>query len=137
MSLEQVNRFLDAFTHWAGAQADIQALALVGSYARGAARPDSDIDLVVLARQPDRYLEDTAWAQRFGVIEKQQVEYYGKVTSLRVWYAGLCEVEFGFTDETWAALPLDEGTQQVMADGMRVLFERQPLLSIALAEIDP
>jgi len=105
------------------------AVALVGSQARGTAGPDSDVDLVILARDPHVYLEETAWAGCFGQVEKKQLEDYGRVRSLRVWYSGGLEVEFGFTTESWAALPLDAGTRQVMMDGMRVLFERVPILS--------
>jgi uncharacterized protein len=48
-TIEHIHEFLDAFVHWASVQEDKQAIALVGSYARGAARTDSDIDLVLLA----------------------------------------------------------------------------------------
>ncbi|WP_210730372.1 nucleotidyltransferase domain-containing protein [Streptomyces sp. S816] len=39
-------------------------LLLVGSYARGAARPDSDVDIVLLKADPARYLTDTAESRR-------------------------------------------------------------------------
>jgi hypothetical protein len=39
------------------------------------------------------------------------------------------EVEYGLTDETWAAMPLEEGARRVISDGMRILFERELLLS--------
>lgn len=126
---DHIKDFITAFTSWASTQPDILAVALVGSYAREAAKEDSDIDLVVLANDPRRYVEDTDWLKRFGSIEKQQTEDYGKVTSLRVWYVGGHEVEYGLTTSDWAQLPLDEGTQRVIADGMRVLFEREALLS--------
>ena len=129
MSVDSVNRFLDEFTAWAAAQPDIQAAALVGSYARNAATETSDIDLVIIASQPETYLQDVAWTRRFGQVRRQQVEDYGKVTSIRVWYADGREVEYGITNESWAALPLDEGTHRVISDGMRVLFERTPILS--------
>ena len=129
MSVDSINRFLDEFTAWADAQPDIQAVALVGSYARNAATETSDIDLVIIASQPETYLQDVAWTRRFGQVRRQQVEDYGKVTSIRVWYADGREVEYGITDEGWAALPLDEGTRKVISDGMRVLFERTPILS--------
>ena len=45
---------------WAGRQSDIRAVALVGSYARGSAHADSDIDLVLLCVDPARYLKDAA-----------------------------------------------------------------------------
>jgi predicted nucleotidyltransferase len=49
---DDIRNFLDAFIPWASSQADVQGIALVGSYARGAARDDSDIDLVILTHQP-------------------------------------------------------------------------------------
>ena len=126
--------FIEDFRAWASSRPDILAAALVGSQARGTAGPDSDVDLVILAREPQAYLDETAWAGRFGQVEKQQVEDYGRLCSLRVWYRGGLEVEYGFTDERWAALPLDEGTHRVVIDGMRILFERASILSGCLAQ---
>jgi predicted nucleotidyltransferase len=123
-TIEHIRDFLEAFVAWASAQADVHGIALVGSYARDAAREDSDIDLVLLTDQPGKYLEDLKWIERFGALEKHQVEDYGKLTSVRVWYRNGPEVEYGITPPDWAAVPLDEGTRQVIADGMRVLFER-------------
>jgi hypothetical protein len=62
-------------------------------------------------------------------VENEQVEDYGRVTSLRVRYEGGREVEFGFTMPEWADEPLDEGTKKTIDDGMRVLWEREPLLA--------
>jgi len=128
--IEHIRTFLDAFVAWASDQPDVQAIALVGSYARGAARDDSDIDLVVLTDQPRKYLDDLIWVERFGVIKKHQTEDYGKLISLRVWYQNGVEVEYGITTPDWAASPLDAGTRRVIQDGMSVLFERGILLSL-------
>ena len=135
MSEGQVNQFLNEFTDWASAQSDIRAVALVGSYARNAATPTSDIDLVVIVTRPDNYMRDLEWTRRFGTVLRHQVEDYGKLVSVRVWYADGREVEYGITVESWAALPLDEGTRRVLSDRMRVLFEREPLLSRHQVEI--
>jgi len=126
---EHIRDFLDAFVVWASAQEDVQGIALVGSYARGMARDDSDIDLVILSNQPQKYLDNVKWTERFDVPEKQQTEDYGKLTSLRVWYQNGREVEYGITTPDWAAIPLDEGTRRVIEDGMIVLFEQGNLLS--------
>jgi predicted nucleotidyltransferase len=129
MISDQVALFLKQMTQWASAQADILALALVGSYARNAAKETSDVDLVLIAVDPGQYLKDQSWVQRFGTVEKSQVEDYGLLTSIRVWYRDGLEIEYGITDERWAAIPLDAGTQRVIADGMRVLFECDDILS--------
>lgn len=124
----EVDQFLERFTAWAASQADLQATALIGSYARGTPKPDSDLDLVMLV-DPKAYLADPGWIRQLGQPLRQQVEDYGRLTSLRVWYAGGLEVEFGLTDPGWADQPLDPGTAQVLVDGARLLFERRPLLS--------
>jgi predicted nucleotidyltransferase len=132
-TIKHIQDFVRDISRWASAQPDIKAIALVGSYARDMATKDSDIDLVMLVDHPDKYLKNIEWLKQFGPIERQQVEYYGLVTSLRVWYAGRHEVEYGITTPDWAAVPLDQGTQQVINDGMKVLFERETLLSVHLA----
>jgi predicted nucleotidyltransferase len=96
-STEDIRNFLNAFVDWAAVQGDVHAIALVGSYARGAARDDSDIDLVLLTDQPQKYLEELKWIERFGRLEKRQTEDYGKLTSVRVWYRDGVEVEYGIT----------------------------------------
>jgi predicted nucleotidyltransferase len=129
MKIETVNQFLSDVTEWASNQPDIQTLALIGSYARNAATETSDVDLVLIVTDPNRYLQDTSWVQQFGTVKEQQTENYGLLISIRVWYTDGREVEYGITDERWSAIPLDEGTRRVIADEMRVLFERGNVLS--------
>jgi predicted nucleotidyltransferase len=131
-TIEHIQDFTRDITRWASTQSDIKAIALVGSYARDSATEDSDIDLVMLVEHPGKYLENIEWPRQFGSVERQQIEHYGLVTSLRVWYAGGREVEYGITTRHWAATPLDKGTRQVIDDGMKVLFEREALLSVHL-----
>lgn len=129
MTKDKIDQFLYDVTNWASAQSDILALALIGSYARDAATETSDVDLVLISSNPERYLQDSDWVQQFGIVEKQQVEDYGLLISIRVWYADGREVEYGITDERWAAIPLDEGSRRIISDGMRVLFEQNHILS--------
>ena len=128
-TVEHIRDFLDAFIPWASGQPDVHGIALVGSYARGEAMDDSDIDLVILTDQHQKYLDERQWVERFGVAVKHQTEAYGKLISLRVWYQDGYEVEYGITMPDWAAIPLDAGTRRVISDGMMVLFERGDLLS--------
>jgi uncharacterized protein len=78
---------------WALDRPDVRAVGMVGSWARGDARPDSDVDLVVLADDPAR-LRRGEWAP-----------------------------------VSWAAVPVDEGTAHVVADGLRVLLDPDGLLT--------
>jgi predicted nucleotidyltransferase len=129
-----IERFLSAVVQWTSAQPDIVAVALVGSYARGNASPASDVDLVIITSCPQRYLQATDWATTFGPIAKQKIENWGKITSLRVWYEGGKEVEFGITAPEWIAHPIDEGTRKVISDGIRILFDRHEYLATAISE---
>lgn len=127
--LIQVIDFIEDFMRWSRRRRDIRAVALVGSYARMQANPASDVDLVIIANDPQKYLTQTEWLRDFGIVITQKVEDYGKLTSLRVWYESGLEIEYGFTTREWVKSPLDKGTKRVIQDGMRVLFEKETLLS--------
>jgi|SRR5215831_5988475 len=120
---EAVKQFLLEFAKWASEQPDILGVALVGSHARNEAMDQSDIDLVVISVAPKNYLRRQDWARRFGSIYRQQIEDYGELTSLRVWYSRGYEVEYGFTDEKWSASPVDEGTLRVISSGFQIIWE--------------
>ena len=119
---------IEAVANWSRLEAGISAVVLVGSHARGEARPDSDIDLVLLCADPQAYLKDKQWVRRFGQPVAIQQEDWGNVTSLRVWYAGF-EVEFGLTSVDWAADPEDRGVAEVVSHGARILFDRDGILA--------
>jgi predicted nucleotidyltransferase len=121
--------FIEDFMRWSTKRRDIRAVALVGSYARLAADESSDVDLVIIAEEPETYLINTEWTRVFGIVITKKIEEYGKLTSLRVWYESGLEVEYGFTTREWAKVPLDDGTRQVVEGGLRVLFEKEVLLS--------
>lgn len=127
-----VGELLDRVTRWAAARSDLIGLALVGSHARGEARPDSDIDLVLLARRPGDFVDESDWVARFGTVVTCKVEGWGLVTSLRVHYEDGLEVEYGLTSSAWATPPIDEGTARVISGGMRILLDREGLLESAL-----
>lgn len=124
---------IEAARTWAERQQDIRAVALVGSYARGEARSDSDIDLILLARDPARYLRRTDWVSTFGEVLESSLENWGEVQSLRVRFRDAPEVEFGFAGLDWAGLPPDRGTSDVLRRGCRTLIDHDALLGQVLA----
>jgi predicted nucleotidyltransferase len=63
--MNDIRPFLSAVATWAQCQPGVGAVVLVGSYARGSARPDSDIDLVLLLDNPQAFLADTEWVGSF------------------------------------------------------------------------
>jgi predicted nucleotidyltransferase len=121
--------WLQRVARWAQGERDVRAVGLVGSHARGAARADSDVDLVLLAHAPERFLDDVAWTRAFGHPLRSARESWGRVTSLRVRYEGGVEVEFGWAEPGWAALPPDEGTRRVVQAGLRVVWDPDGLLA--------
>ncbi|MBM3695129.1 MAG: nucleotidyltransferase domain-containing protein [Actinobacteria bacterium] len=127
---EGISALLDGVAAWAAQCPGVGAVALVGSYAGGRARPDSDVDLVVLATDPAVLLGDRGWLHRFGAPESVAVESWGAVTSLRVHYTDGLEVEWGLAAPLWAAVdPLDPGTARVVAAGLRPLYDPDGLLA--------
>ena len=121
-------RLIDEVLAWAARRPDVRAVALVGSHARGDARPDSDVDLLLLAERPDELVRDAAWVRGFGDVSRVAVEDWGRVTSVRVWYARGPEVEFALATPDWATAP-DEGTRRVVSDGFRALLDRDGALA--------
>ena len=70
-------KFLSEVSHWADGHADVMGLALVGSYTRDAAHPDSDIDLFLLSENSNLLIDNQDWTVRFGEIRKTLIEKYG------------------------------------------------------------
>jgi predicted nucleotidyltransferase len=136
---ELVNRTI---VHWAKSCGDIHSVALVGSYARGDARADSDIDFVVLAETPEKFRADASWPESIdwkaiGMhIRSWQDENYGVVWSRRIYLEPHLEVEISFAPLFWASVnPLDPGTRRVVADGCRILHDPDGLLDRLCASV--
>jgi len=60
---EGAERILSKLVSWASARDDLRGIAVVGSRARSDRAADewSDLDLLVMARRPARYLARTDW----------------------------------------------------------------------------
>jgi hypothetical protein len=130
---------------WAKTRADIRGVALVGSRATGKARPDSDIDLILLAANPDKFRADPSW---IGAIDWADAavgdptwsdEDYGVMWSRRISLGSSVEVEMSFAYPSWASIaPLDPGTRQVITDGCQILYDPDGWLQRAQSAVtDP
>jgi predicted nucleotidyltransferase len=123
-----IGDLLESVVAWAARRADVRGVALVGSHARGTARADSDVDLILLTHRPHELARDTAWVNGLGQVSRLAVEDWGRVTSVRVWYRDGPEVEYGLATVDWATEP-DAGTLRVVADGFRILLDRDGVLA--------
>ena len=122
--------FVRRLTRWAFQEGVVEAVAVVGSYANGSARPDSDLDVIILTAAAPAFVSDTRWTRAFGHVTTIAIEHYAPVESVRVRYADHGEVEFGFAPPTWAdSETVDAGTAGVVADGMLIFVDKRGRLA--------
>jgi predicted nucleotidyltransferase len=132
----QIDILLKKITKWAESNKAVESTLLVGSYARGEARPDSDVDLVIICNNPKELLEDVKWINNFGEVIKHNIEDWGMVQSIRVFYKNGEEIEFGITTPQWATVPIDPSTQEVLLGGAKILVDKTSLLKQLLNAAD-
>ncbi len=120
-------------------RANVHGLAVVGSWARGAATPDSDLDLVALVVSPQAYRDDASWVSNidwsgagFSLAGFTDADY-GKVWSRHLELEPYAEVELSFGDVSWASVtPIDRGTAAVVSGGCLVLMDHAGLFKTLL-----
>ena len=142
LTVDRVEAILAEVVRWATERSDMSAVALVGSWARGTARADSDIDLVLLTpdplwfRQNDGWLNEMDWRSIGSTISTWRDADYGIVWSRHLRLVDGIEIEFGFGPLLWASVdPIDPGTARVISDGCRVLYDPKSLLQGLVAQI--
>jgi uncharacterized protein len=134
-SLGNISKFLTRIRRWAATQNSVHGAALIGSYARNEAKTDSDIDIMILTTQAKQFISNTQWASSFGRVNSISIEHYGVVTSIRVFYVDLYEVEFSFCSPQWAHVPLDKGTETVLLGGVTILYDPHNLFKEAVQSL--
>ena len=115
--------FKHLFLQWFREQNDVDGIAIVGSYARGAQKPDSDIDAVIFCREPEKYIYDQSWVKQFGDASEVSSETWGVVQTIRVFFNAGLEIEFNFSTIAWADIPVDPGTNRVVSGGIEILHD--------------
>ncbi len=127
----EVAELLERAAAWAAARGDVVALALVGSWARDGADPDSDVDLIVLTGSPALYTAGDEWIERLapGATLVRTGEW-GPIVERRLVLPSGLEVEVGIGRRSWAETsPVEPGTRRVVRDGLRALHDPQGLLA--------
>jgi uncharacterized protein len=135
LNAEKIKLILEEVARWATFRAEVAAAALVGSWARGASRIDSDIDLMFLTNSPALFRQDETWINEIqwtnidAEIDDWEDKDYGVVWSRHVYLNDETEIEFGFGSLSWASLePVDAGTFRVISDGCQILYDPEYLL---------
>ena len=117
--------FISKLKEYAENTSHIESVLIVGSYARETNKENSDLDIVIITSNKSDMIINQDFTQEFGEVCKQQTEYYGACTSIRVWYSDGKEVEFGIVDPSWVTIPLDTGTYQVLSDGYKLIVDKK------------
>ena len=139
----EVDRILQIVRTWAETQPKIHAVALVGSWARGQARLDSDIDLMLLTPQPELFFLDFDWFSclSWHKLELEVINYcdrtYGVVKSRHLYFNQGQRIEFSFGCTNWANTnPIDSGTFTVASSGLRIIYDPHRLLTNLITTIE-
>lgn len=78
--------FKQDFLQWFRDKNDVNGVLIVGSYARGDQKPDSDIDAVVFCLEPKKYVNELSWISHFGEVNKVKSETWGVVLTVRAFF---------------------------------------------------
>lgn len=133
----EIDETISRVTNWAIGRKDIVGLLLVGSCARGTARPDSDIDIVLLTTDPIQY-SNNSWAVELTLGKPIRTQQWGPITERRyVTVTGL-EVEMNIGSPDWARVdPVDSGTHRVITDGAHALHDPNGILESLIHACQP
>lgn len=121
---QAVDEVVHRAAQWAETSRDVCSAILVGSYAYGKPRINSDVDLVILSDQVDRHLASLSFIDSItpgGQIIRH--EQWGPMHERRVRLDDGLVVEFGVSTPAWAGLPVDAGTARVLSDGCKIIFD--------------
>jgi predicted nucleotidyltransferase len=122
----EISAMLADVYRWASSRTDVRGLALVGSYASGKARLDSDVDLVIVTDDPDAY-RNPDWTQ--GAVGRRVIvetygEQFGNVCSTFVKLAEGPEIEFTFAGRSWASSdPPAPEVCRIVCAGIAILYD--------------
>jgi predicted nucleotidyltransferase len=115
----EVETLLDRVGSWLGDREDVVAIGLLGSWARGSPTRRSDVDLVVITREPATYITNETWIAGLPGARLIQTQQWGPIfTERRLVLPSGLEIDVGITDPRWASTnPVDEGTARVIGGG--------------------
>lgn len=122
-------KFVNQFSTWAENRPDIRAVIIIGSRARTVQPADewSDLDLVFITTDPDRYLLRTDWLDQFGTVRITVLEQtaVGNGKERRVLFDGALDVDFvPVTAEFMEKLLQDPEGQQIIKNGSRIIVDK-------------
>ena len=136
--IHEFEKLRHTIVSWAEREPAIIAVAIVGSWARGEPRMDSDADVVVLTEDP-RFVADESWIVDLfdGDAGLVRTVDWGALTERRVRLSSGVEIEFGFARPSWADVePLDPGTREVVSDGCEAWYDPAGLVATLVTRVE-
>lgn len=133
-----VSTILHIIQSWAEQRKDIIGLALIGSHARGEARRDSDLDLVILTDKTDlfhsssNWLQEIKWQQVGASVKSTEDANYGVVWSRHVMLSTGLEIEFCFAPLWWITNPVESKSLEILNKGNKILLDPEKYFHTAL-----
>jgi aminoglycoside 6-adenylyltransferase len=128
-----MSELLDRIVVWMKTNSDIRGALLIGSRARVDRPADewSDLDLVIIAAEPDRYLDSADWLETIGTPWVTFVEgTIARTRERRVLFEGALDVDFNFfTRERFQQVFRDGSVPpSVLHRGARVLVDKDGII---------
>jgi uncharacterized protein len=126
---QEVEALIGTIRAWVRGRSDVLAAAMVGSWARGEARMDSDVDVVLLTEGAAAFIDSDGWARELGAESIIRTQRWGVLTERRLALKSGLVVDVGLAAPSWASTsPLDPGTVRVVAGGLVPLHDPRRLL---------
>jgi aminoglycoside 6-adenylyltransferase len=130
-----MDRLIERFIAWGTGNPNIRLMLVIGSQARAEHPADvwSDLDLIIVAENPQPYLGSTDWLSDIGLVRLTFLEPtpVGGQVERRVLFDGALDVDLSFLPVVAARQLLDadlpEEVQSVMRRGIRVLLDKDSL----------
>ncbi len=127
--IKQRKQVVQTILDWSSTCPDIKALALVGSGARSDHPADewSDIDLILITPDADRYLASSDWLNVIGDLWIATVERdpAGNIIERRALFRSGVDVDFIFLSPVRAQALQEEPLASIISRGIRVLLDKE------------
>lgn len=137
---QTMNELIEALARWAASRDDLRAAVILGSRARTVQPADewADLDVLIVANDPQPYLDSGAWLDALGRVRMTFLELtaVGGLVERRVLFEPALDADLSFLPRAMldriaqAGLPPDVAA--VFARGARLLFDKDGTLGALL-----
>ena len=132
MDQQDIDDIVATIARWGLDEPKIQAVWIYGSWARGTAKPDSDLDVILFCNAPQEWRNETSWALRpewngigLRVSGWSDVGGFDSRWSRSIRFQTGAEIEFTVVDTDWATTaPYPEELLNDVSQSFHVVFDR-------------